>query len=447
MAHCSTRGLRLSVLDRAVVVTLEAKPEELLRRSATGPERPLLSGPIRRRGFANCWRFGSSRTPKTHARIATDGLDPAAVADQVLEVWRRDPLAVAVGERSYAVDIGAGVISERLVRIRCEALRRSIVVSDANVAPLHGGLRRLGRSGGRRPADQRRARARGAAQTRRVRRADLGGGARGRRRPRQPVSRTRRRRGHRHHRVRGGDLDARRALGRPAHDLAGDGRRLGRRQNRRRSGTRPRTRSARSGSRARCFATSTTLATEPERGYKSALAEVVKTALIGDPELFDLLEREAPAIAKRDRELVAEIVRRCIRVKARIVSFDERESGLRATLNLGHTVGHALESHGDYSRLTHGEAVSLGLVAALRIGERLGATPPALARRSIELLCALGLPTALEDQGLVAAAELIGHDKKRAGNRLRFIVAREIGQVDPVEIGLAELRAHTRALA
>jgi shikimate kinase/3-dehydroquinate synthase len=190
-----------------------------------------------------------------------------------------------------------------------------------------------------------------------------------------------------------------------------------------------------------------TLATEPERGYRSALAEVIKTALIGDPELYGVLEREASAVQRRDRDLVAEMVRRCIRVKARIVSFDERESGVRATLNLGHTVGHALESQGDYTRLTHGEAVSLGLVAALRIGERLGATPAELSRRTVELLRALGLPTALEKQDLSAAAELIGHDKKRAGSRLKFIVARDIGRVDLLEIGLAELRDHTRALA
>ena len=100
------------------------------------------------------------------------------------------------------------------------------------------------------------------------------------------------------------------------------------------------------------------LRTEPQRGFTSALAEVVKTALIGDPELFALLEGQTERVKARDPELVADIVRRSVRVKARIVSLDERESGLRAVLNLGHTVGHAIEAQAGYSRYAHGEAVS-----------------------------------------------------------------------------------------
>jgi len=181
-------------------------------------------------------------------------------------------------------------------------------------------------------------------------------------------------------------------------------------------------------------------ATEPARGHVSALAEVVKTALIGDPGLLDLLEAQAERMRARDPELVAEIVRRSVRVKARVVGLDERESGPRAMLNLGHTVGHALEAQGGYDRLTHGEAVSLGLVAALRIGEKLGQTSRALSERVIRLLEALGLPTSLSNEPLAQAAELIGHDKKRAGKKLRFVVARDPGRVELVDVDLAELR-------
>jgi shikimate kinase/3-dehydroquinate synthase len=189
------------------------------------------------------------------------------------------------------------------------------------------------------------------------------------------------------------------------------------------------------------------LKTEPTRGYRSGLSEVVKTALIGDPELFELLEREAAGIVARDPELLTDIVRRCIRVKARIVSADPREAGLRAVLNLGHTVGHAIEAQAGFERLTHGEAISLGLVAALRIGQRLGHTPAELALRTQRLLERLELMTAIEAEPLADAAELIGHDKKRAGSRVNFVFAQGLGDVVTKPLELAELRSLTRGLA
>jgi shikimate kinase/3-dehydroquinate synthase len=187
-------------------------------------------------------------------------------------------------------------------------------------------------------------------------------------------------------------------------------------------------------------------ATEPLRGYTGALAEVVKTAIIGDKELFELLEREQTAVRARDPGMVAEMVRRSVRVKARIVGLDARESGLRAVLNLGHTLGHALEAHAGFERLTHGEAVSLGLVAAVRVGERLGQTPRELGERVTRLLANLGLPTQLEAEPLADAAELVGLDKKRAGSRVRFVVAHDVGHVETTDIDLAELKSLARAL-
>jgi shikimate kinase/3-dehydroquinate synthase len=183
------------------------------------------------------------------------------------------------------------------------------------------------------------------------------------------------------------------------------------------------------------------LLTEPVRGYTSALAEVVKTALIGDPELFGLIEQSADAVRARDPELVTELVRRSVRVKARIVGLDERESGFRATLNLGHTIGHALEAYGGYGKLRHGEAISLGLVAALRIGERLGLTARAISDRTIVMLRILGLPVDLHAQPVAKAVDLIGHDKKRAGETIRFIAARAIGRVELHDIRLDELKS------
>ena len=183
------------------------------------------------------------------------------------------------------------------------------------------------------------------------------------------------------------------------------------------------------------------LGTESERNFKGALAEVVKTALIGDRELFELLESEGQAIGHRDPALLAEVVRRCVRVKARIVGEDEIEKGIRATLNLGHTVGHALEAVGGYGRWSHGEAVSLGLVAALRIGVRLGFTPSEIVERIVRLQEALGLPVSLGLGDLRAASELLGHDKKKSGSLIRFIVVEDVGRVTHRMLVAEDLRA------
>jgi shikimate kinase/3-dehydroquinate synthase len=115
-------------------------------------------------------------------------------------------------------------------------------------------------------------------------------------------------------------------------------------------------------------------------------------------------------------------------------------------LNLGHTVGHALESQGDYTRLSHGEAVSLGLVAALRIGERLGMTPAELVKRTERLLARLGLPVDIAREPLAEAVELLGHDKKRAGRSLNFVVACAPGDVRTTELELVELKRLTLEL-
>jgi shikimate kinase/3-dehydroquinate synthase len=187
-------------------------------------------------------------------------------------------------------------------------------------------------------------------------------------------------------------------------------------------------------------------ATEPERGYVSALAEVVKTALIGDAELFDLVERQAAGVRARSPELVAEMVRRCVRVKARIVGLDERESGLRAVLNLGHTLGHAFEAAAGFDRLTHGEAVSLGLVAALRVGEALGETPKALRERTVQLLDSFGLPTDLAREPIEQAVALVALDKKRTGKSIRFVVAKAPGAVELRDLPLADLERVALAL-
>jgi len=167
--------------------------------------------------------------------------------------------------------------------------------------------------------------------------------------------------------------------------------------------------------------------TESPRAYVGGLAEVVKSALVGDTELFDEVESRVDDVLTRDQDVVRLLVERSIAVKAGIVTRDEREAGERAFLNFGHTLGHALEAEGAFHRLTHGEAVSLGMVAALRLGERLGVTPRAEAARVVRLLQRLGLPTDLEAQPLEAALQLVGLDKKRRAGSVRVVLLRALG--------------------
>ncbi|MFO0756029.1 MAG: 3-dehydroquinate synthase [Byssovorax sp.] len=177
--------------------------------------------------------------------------------------------------------------------------------------------------------------------------------------------------------------------------------------------------------------------TESARAYRGGLAEVVKAACIGDPALFDLLERSAAQVLARDSDLVEEIAFRAVAVKAGIVSRDERESGERALLNFGHTLGHALEAAGGFSRLTHGEAVSLGMVAMLRVGQALGRTDAAEAARIVALLERLGLPVELDPASLRAALPLVALDKKRRAGAVRAVVPERIGQarIEPIALG------------
>jgi shikimate kinase/3-dehydroquinate synthase len=187
--------------------------------------------------------------------------------------------------------------------------------------------------------------------------------------------------------------------------------------------------------------------TETARAFRSGLAEVVKSALIGDPALFAELSARGGAeklAVDRDDTALTRAVRSSVAVKAGVVGRDEREKGERAHLNLGHTVGHALEAQGGFERLTHGEAVSLGLVAALRIGRALGVTGAALSDQVIDVLAQMGLPVDLDREPLDEALRFIGYDKKRQGSTLRFVLVRAPGSLEIAPISPAEVPALLR---
>jgi 3-dehydroquinate synthase len=174
-----------------------------------------------------------------------------------------------------------------------------------------------------------------------------------------------------------------------------------------------------------------TLATLPKREYCSGLAEVIKYGIIYDAKLFGRLERQMPALLKREPKTLAAVVARCCEIKAAVVRQDENESGLRAILNFGHTIGHALEAISHYGKYLHGEAISIGQVAAARLSTRLFGLPTRDLERVTALFERAGLPIAVklsdsQRRYLLAAMKL---DKKVSHGQLRLVLARRIGQV------------------
>lgn len=181
-------------------------------------------------------------------------------------------------------------------------------------------------------------------------------------------------------------------------------------------------------------------ATESARAFASGLAEVVKSALVGDVRLLELLEQQTDAVLARDPAVLMDVIRSAAGVKTDVVSRDEREGGLRAVLNLGHTLGHGLEAEGGLTRWTHGEAVGLGTLAALRVGQKLGVTDAGLTERVSLLLQRLGLPVAVEAAEVRAATAWIGRDKKRDGAAVKYVLVERPGLARVVPLPLADLQ-------
>ncbi len=171
------------------------------------------------------------------------------------------------------------------------------------------------------------------------------------------------------------------------------------------------------------------LATLPQVELRCGLAEAIKTALLGDPELLALLRARRTDLLRGDPAALEETVYRCLAVKGRIVENDLRETGERAALNLGHTFAHALESATGFRRFRHGEAVAWGLGKALELGAALGVTERALAGRITALLEGYGFslknPPGLAPGTLLAAMRA---DKKRRAGGLRVVLLRAVGR-------------------
>ena len=166
-----------------------------------------------------------------------------------------------------------------------------------------------------------------------------------------------------------------------------------------------------------------TLSTLPDREYASGMAEVVKYGLIRDADFFEWQERNVDALMARDGDVMVRAIERSCVNKAEVVALDEKEGGIRATLNLGHTFGHAIETGIGYGEWLHGEAVSVGMVMAADMSERLGWTDKSVARRTLDLLKKFNLPVDVPECMTVETFEkLMAVDKKAANGKLRLIL-------------------------
>lgn len=178
------------------------------------------------------------------------------------------------------------------------------------------------------------------------------------------------------------------------------------------------------------------LKTLPKREILCGLAEIIKYGVIKEPELYALVEDNLEKILSVDPELLQRIVQRCCEIKASIVGEDERDRGLRMILNFGHTVGHALEAALGYKKISHGEAVLLGMLAESKIALDLMMLSAEDFARIQALITRLKIQTRLKDLDEVKLYEALNKDKKKASGQVRFVLPKKIGEaavVDHVE--------------
>lgn len=435
----SERARRLAV-DRSIVVTLTARAETVVSRArnvATRPNLAVGSDPVTRARDLLAQR--ASAYAECHLTVSTETLDIPAVTREILEVARRDPLLVPLGSRSYTVDIGNDEPARIAAAMARSAPSSIVLVTDAQVLAAQRSVidKTLATFGG-------------------------------------PVVRVVLEPGEIHKTV-----DAVRAIwdaaltagvdreavvlavgGGVVGDLAGFAAACLLR------GVRfiqvPTTLlsmvDSSVGGKTGCdhvagknligafhqpvsvIADVAHLKTLDRRQFLSGLAEVVKIAVATDADLLARLEALVDDVLQGEVSALIEVVRRSVRAKILVVQDDERESGARALLNLGHTVGHALEAHGGFDRWLHGEAVALGTLAEMRATAALGWTPSPLVDRIAELLGALGLPQKVDGRELEAAWPFAAADKKRGGNSVRLPVVTAPGRAEIRRVSLTELK-------
>lgn len=174
-----------------------------------------------------------------------------------------------------------------------------------------------------------------------------------------------------------------------------------------------------------------TLTTLPQREFRAGIAEVIKYGIIYDAKLFARLERELDALLRLEPVVAEAVIARCCEIKAQVVSQDETEGGLRAILNFGHTIGHAIEAVSGYGKYLHGEAISIGQVAAARLSAMQLGLPKRDVERIHELFMRAGLPVSMkvEKRELERLMNAMRLDKKVRGGEIKYVLAEKIGRV------------------
>jgi 3-dehydroquinate synthase len=173
-----------------------------------------------------------------------------------------------------------------------------------------------------------------------------------------------------------------------------------------------------------------TLSTLPPREFRSGLYEVIKYGVIADARLFAFLENSIQSLAHRDAEALDFVIPRCIQAKANVVGRDERESGLREILNFGHTFAHAFETATAYRKYLHGEAVGWGMIAASRLGTRMGLMAREETERIERLVRRVGPLPSLPRARPSRLVKIMYADKKTRGGKLRLVLSRKIGSAE-----------------
>jgi 3-dehydroquinate synthase len=177
------------------------------------------------------------------------------------------------------------------------------------------------------------------------------------------------------------------------------------------------------------FIDTSSLLTLPEREFSAGMAEVIKYGIIYDAAFFVWLENNQNLIKNKDRDVLQYMIARCCEIKAEIVAIDERESGLRALLNLGHTFGHAIEAEQGYGNWLHGEAVATGIVLASQVATKMEWLEVSESRRIESLITSFDLPiTAPTDMNYACFMRHMRHDKKVQSGKLNFVIPSKIGQ-------------------
>ena len=187
------------------------------------------------------------------------------------------------------------------------------------------------------------------------------------------------------------------------------------------------------------------LRTLPDREFHGGLGEVIKHAVIADAPMFASLEKDFDKVLRRDRDVLSSLIPRNVRIKVRVVSLDERESGLREILNFGHTFAHALESTTHYRRYQHGEAVAWGMIAAAFLGHEIRVTPAEDVSRIVSLVRRLGHLPPWPSASPSTLVKAMHSDKKARGGALRFVLSPGLGQArtyDKVPVDAVERVLH-----